>query len=257
MGAFFVARAGNTSAMKLWAPLLLFGADAASTRGKEEVAAQCEAAKTVYPDCGCSDIYWKGGKLSKMSFQNNNAATFMANIPDDAAAWKFRDESHANFDPNYSIFLQFARHKCGVSFVDAVANGDVQFHFMDQYAAYGATTYASQVEKFDHPSSAFATGSAPAKKYWTVTVQGESANTLQSDTQLHNPSKNRGDLPFDAKSAVHSTKKDQVMVFVTGLENVEFSAAQQDACLASGFVGVKQGTGKDETECLGLAHLYW
>jgi len=47
------------------------------------------------------------------------------------------------------------------------------------------------------------------------------------------------------------------MVFVTGLENVVFSDAQKDACLTSGFVGVKQGTGTDETECLGLAHLYW
>jgi len=243
--------------MKLWAPLLLLGADAASARGKAEVAAQCEAAKTVYPDCACSDVFWKGGKQSRLTFQNDNTAFFMISIPDDASAWKFRDSSHANFDPDYSIFLQFARHKCGVSFVDEVAKGSVQFHFMDQYAAYGGNVYASQVEKFDHPTTAFATGSVPAKKYWTVTVQGESANTLQSSTQLHNPSKNRGDLPFEAKSGTFSTKKDQVLVFVTGLENVSFSDAQKDACLASGFVGVKQGSGSDETECMGLAHLYW
>jgi len=241
--------------MKLFSAFLGFlGVQA----GKEEVIAQCNAAKTVYPDCACSEVFWKGGKLSRLTFQDNNVGMFMASIPDDAAAWKFRDESHANFNPDYNIFLQFARHKCGVSFVDAVANGDLEFHFMDQVSAYSGTVYTSAVEKFDHPSSAFATGSAPAKKYWTVTVQGSSANTLQSAVQLHNPSKNRGDLPFDAKSGAFSVKKDQVLVFVTGLENVEFSAAQRDACLTSGFVGVMESAGdKDETECMGLAHLYW
>ena len=153
-------------AMKLWAPLLLFGADAASTRGKEEVAAQCEAAKTVYPNCGCSDIYWKGAKQSRVLFQNDNAATFMISIPDDAAAWKFRDENAANFDPNYSIFLQFARHKCGVSFIDAVANGDVQFHFMDQYAGKRLVKFKGRPHKLH--SSTYGVKTNPKQGFHNV-----------------------------------------------------------------------------------------
>ena len=74
---------------------------------------------------------------------------------------------------------------------------------------------------------------------------------------MHNPTKGRGDLPYDQKQDVFSAKKDQVLVFVTGLENVVFSDAQKAECLTSGFVGVKPGTGTDETECMGLAHLYW
>lgn len=249
--------------MKILAPLLgLLGVQG----GKEENEAQCAAAKTVYPECPCTDVFWKGGKLSKAMVpgvqDNNDMGMFMASIPDNASTWKFRDPNHANFNPNYRIYLQFARHKCGVSFVEGVASGDVKFHFMDQYAAYSGVVHKSSVEKFDHPTSAFASGSAPAKKYWTVTVQGFSKNTLQSMVQIHNAEKTRGDLPYDPKSGAFAVKKDQVLVFVTGLKEVTFSAAQREACLTGAFVGVREWDGvsdaNDESQqCMGLAHLYW
>lgn len=125
---------GNHNTMKLLAPLLLCGAMA----GKEEIAAQCEASKTVFPDCTCSSIFWKGGKMSKALIpgrqDSDDVAFVQVSIPDDASTWKFRDSSHANFNPNYKIYLQFVRHKCGVTFLEGVVNGDIKFHFMDSYA---------------------------------------------------------------------------------------------------------------------------
>jgi hypothetical protein len=68
-----------------------------------------------------------------------------------------------------------------------------------------------------------------------------------------------GDMPFIAKTATYVTKKDQVMAYVTGLSAVNFSDAQLETCLTSGFVGTAELNGevKDETQCMGLAHLYW
>ena len=44
--------------MKLFALTALAGISA----DKAEIQAQCDRAITEYPDCMCSDIYWKGGK---------------------------------------------------------------------------------------------------------------------------------------------------------------------------------------------------
>lgn len=228
--------------------------------GKEEDDAQCARAMTFpgYENCRCSDVFWKGGKQSRVTYQDSTSAMFMSSIPDNAGSWRFRDESHAAFDPNYSIILQFVRKNCGVSFLTEVAAGNVKFEFMDQYAAYSGTTFQSQVEKFSAGSDYFANGNVPAKKMETVTVQGFSGNTLQSMPQLHNAAKMRGDIPYDAKNDAVVVKKDQVLVYVTGLETVTFTDAQRDACLAGAMVGVMQGSEEeDATECMGLAHLYW
>merc|ERR1712241_1229172 len=181
---------------------------------KEETAAQCERAKTFpgYENCRCSDVFWKGGKMSRITYQDSTSAMFMSSIPDNAGSWRFRDESHSAFDPNYSILLQFVRKNCGV----------------------------------------------PPKKMETVTVQGFSGNSLQSMPQLHNAQKMRGDIPYDAKNGAVVVKKDQVLVYVTGLETVTFTDTQRDTCLATAMVGVMQGSEEvDATECMGLAHLYW
>jgi hypothetical protein len=256
--------------MKLLAPLLFFGAHA----GKEELQAQCDAAKTVYPECGCNtmpgngrQVFWKGGKGGKqlLGVQDNaDASLFMVSIPDAQSTFSFRDEDANNFTGDYKVFLQFARHKCGVSFLEGVADGSVQFDFVDQYAAYGGNVQSSHVDQIHtRPGTAFATGTAPAKKYWTVTVQGYSANTLQSSEQIHNAAKSRGDLPYDGKSDAHSKKKDQVMVFVSGLSGVTFSDTQRDECLKGAFVGVAacetEGCANEpnDTDCMGLGHLYW
>merc|ERR1711990_793967 len=79
--------------------------------GKEEDDAQCARAKTFpgYENCRCSDVFWKGDKQSRLTYQDSTSAMFMSSIPDNAGSWRFRDESHAAFDPNYSIILQFVR----------------------------------------------------------------------------------------------------------------------------------------------------
>merc|ERR1712130_704203 len=91
--------------------------------GKEEDDAQCARAMTFpgYENCRCSDVFWKGGKQSRVTYQDSTSAMFMSSIPDNAGSWRFRDESHAAFDPNYSIILQFVRKNCGVSFLAEVA----------------------------------------------------------------------------------------------------------------------------------------
>jgi hypothetical protein len=70
----------------------------------------------------------------KTGFQNGDVSLFMFSLFNDSGFWDFRDSTESDYNPNGQFFLQFARHKCGVSFIDAVADGTVKFHFMDQYS---------------------------------------------------------------------------------------------------------------------------
>ena len=62
---------------------------------------------------------------------------FMVSITDQQSSFTFRDPSASDYSADYKFYLQFVRHKCGVSFVEAVADGTVQFDFVDQYAGTG------------------------------------------------------------------------------------------------------------------------
>jgi hypothetical protein len=213
-------------------------------------------------------VYWKGSKVGKNLLgvqDNNDVGLFMISIRDEQGSFHFRDENADDFTSDYKVFLQFARHKCGVSFLDKVASKAVSFDFVDSYAAYGGNVQSSHYDKLDElDGSAFSSGNAPSsKKYWSVTVQGYSADTLQSSKQIHNAAKMRGDLPYDGKNDVHATKKDQVMVFVSGLSQVTFSDKQLDECFSGAMVGVAacETTGcanePNDTDCMGLGHIFW
>jgi len=178
----------------------------------------------------------------------------LVNIPDNAGYWKFRDQTSDVFNKNFRIFLQFVRHKCGNSFMDGLADGSVKVHFMDTYAAYSADVYVSQIEKYAAMSN------APAKKYWSMTVQGHTGNNLEFSALPHNANKLRGDMPFSAKTQEFNTRKDQIQVLFTGLDDVVFSDAQLDACLTGAFVGVQEWDGstmENHSECVALSHIYW
>jgi hypothetical protein len=249
--------------MKLLAPLLgLLGVQGQ----KQGIIDQCTAATEFYPNCKCADVFWKGGKVSKILWQNNEMGYFQFSVPDNAGAWKFRTGAS-----DFKFFLQFQRGKCGVSFLDKVAAGDVKFEFMDAYPAYSAPVFVSAVEKFARDGFTPSVGNANPgpKKHWTVTVQGGSSPsdgdfaTMQKLPMLNAPdnaNKARGDAPYFWKTDSFVTKKDVVYTLVTGLDNVEWATdAHREGCLASGFVGIMPSDNfeSDETECMGLAHLYW
>ena len=56
-------------------------------------------------------------------------------------------------------------------------------------------------------------------------------NNLEFSALPHNANKLRGDMPFSAKTQEFNTRKDQIQVLFTGLDDVVFSDAQLDACL--------------------------
>lgn len=253
--------------MKLLAPLLLSGTLGTLTK-REKYEIQCGKTQTVaeYANCPCLDWFWKGGKLGKNLISGLQDAgrvkMFQVSVPDQQASFSFRDADADNYDPDYKVFLQFVKYKCGVNFLEKVADGTVKFHFMDSYAAYSGNVYQSDfVEKYDYDSSAYST--KPPKKNWSVSVQMHATNTLQKSAQVHNDAKMRGDIPYNGKSDSFPDKKDQIMVFVEGMDTVSITDDQVEMCFANAFIAVAQCENDgcidepDWTDCVNLAHIYW
>ena len=83
---------------------------------------------------------------------------------------------------------------------------------------------------------------------------------MESSPMIHNDKKRRGDIPYDGKTNQFNTKKDQVLLFISGLEN-NWDYEKKPDCLTSAFVGVKQETtlplDDEHYEGIALSHIYW
>jgi hypothetical protein len=247
---------------------------------KCKLSNQCERAKDFYGDCNCQDWFWKGGKLGKNLIagrqDDNDVAMFQISIPDGQSTFSFRDpDSSKPYVDSYKVFLQFARKNCGPQVLDAMVatddngNHPLQFHFMDAVQVYSGQYRSSFVEKYDgYDASAYV--SKPPKKQWAVTVQFHATTPMEDAVlHLHSDVKKRADLPYTATKTNGNIevsfpkKKDQLVVFVTGLKDVTMTDAQLESCFRTAFVGVAMCENEgcvdepNSTECANLAHIYW
>ena len=137
--------------------------------GLSEGAALCD--ETESATCPCSNIYWKkakvgGSSASKIQKRGQSSVemrmTIVNQILDKDAAkypqsyqadWTFRHPTYGKnggnadvlsgsccgvtsakrYNPNFHVFVQWSRKKCGVDFLNAIDNGDVTFDAMDNY----------------------------------------------------------------------------------------------------------------------------
>lgn len=251
--------------------------------GLSEGATLC--ANTESATCPCAHIRWKKAKIggnsaSKIQKRGQSSVEMRVAIvnqildkdaskyPDSYQAdWTFRHptygknsgnanvltgsccgvESPKRYNPNFHVFVQWSRKKCGVDFLNAIDNGDVTFDAMDNYDVYNTRDMKTYYNKWVNDPGM-------NKNYWTSIIQFKSENAEEDGHTLN------------GKTAVDdgNWKKDLLYLWIYGLDKVgSWKGGDMDACLHSAYISVLEiGEGfsdpdADYTQCVAESNVLW
>merc|ERR1711970_1310984 len=130
----------------------------------------------------------------------------------------------------YTGLLAWGKGDCGQDFLERVASGDVGVWIVDQQVAYDVQ-YMYMAER--------------DSKHTNVVIQFQ-ANACAANAKC-----------------LGNTKKDQMELFVTGIDKVTWGKKDPATCMTSlrnGFIGTKDSltvTTVDMTRCIAWTNNYW
>ena len=170
---------------------------------------------------GCpdmSDIKWLGNRVARLQYQSESARFFLLNILKKTATF----DVSSNRDDFYTGFGILAKKNCGMNFLNALIAGKVRIDMYDHEAIYTVDPQRFLRDDKGDTHVTFAFGADQAED------------------------KDAG-----------NTKKDQIFMSITGLEDVEWGNKDPETCLGKMTVGVYNGLFDGDLGCVAWSKKVW